>query len=141
MYAVFKGDTQEVIDFASQQGASAIPGVPQLDSESLVDGERAIYFIKPLPITSAGYEFGLRETVLGTFDKGKAGTVMKSQIEIADSGSGEVYTRIVGSWFYVGQGGWGGPRGPKSASFPPPSRSPDGTIKMRVHEESAHLYR
>lgn len=115
--------------------------MPSLDPRYLVDGERAIQFLKPLPGTSDGRDFEARETVLGVYDKGKAGTVVKSEINLLDVRSKEVYARIVGSLFYVGQGGWGGPRGPKNSPIKPPERTPDGILDMYINEEAAHLYR
>jgi len=49
--------------------------------------------------------------VLGVYDKGKPGTVVETEQCLVDVQSGETYTRAVGSGFYVGQGGWGGPKG------------------------------
>lgn len=48
---------------------------------------------------------------MGVYDKGKPGTVVESEHCLIDVESGETYTRSVGSGFYVGQGGWGGPKG------------------------------
>lgn len=115
--------------------------MPTLDPKLLVDGERAIYLLKPLPVTSAGRDFEIRERVLGVFDKGKSGTVLKTEYALTDALTGENYARVIGSLFYVGQGGWGGPRGTKTFALPPPDRSPDGVIDMHVQNESAHLYR
>ncbi len=49
--------------------------------------------------------------MLGVYDKGKPGTVVETEQRLVDVESGETYTRAVGSGFYVGQGGWGGPKG------------------------------
>jgi hypothetical protein len=66
--------------------------------------------LKPLPVTSDGRKFEIRSKVLGVYDKGKA-TVVETEQRLVDAESGETYTRAVGSGFYVGQGGWGGPKG------------------------------
>lgn len=76
----------------------------------MVDGQRSIIFLKPIPPTSAGKEFELRSKVLGVYDKGKAGTVIETETVLAERG-GDVYTKAVGSAFFVGQGNWGGPKG------------------------------
>jgi len=139
---VFKLDNQDVIDFYSTQSSVSIPGVPKLNPSRLVDGQRLIQVLKTLPVSSAGRDFEFRTTVLGVYDKGKAGTVVKSEDALVDAVSGEVYARNIGSLFYVGQGGWGGPRGTSEPSLTPPeTRPPDGTLKMQIAEESAHLYR
>ena len=68
-------------------------------------------FLKPLPVTSEGRKFELRSKVVGVYDKGKAGSVVETEQQIVDKETGEIYTKAVGSGFYVGQGNWGGPKG------------------------------
>nr|POE89808.1 peroxisomal hydratase-dehydrogenase-epimerase [Quercus suber] len=139
----FKRDTQEVIDFyaANAKGLGDVPGLPKLDARRVLDGERQMFFYKPLPTTSAGRQFETRQKIIGVYDKGKS-TVMKTQTDLVDAKSGDVYTRIVGSAFYVGQGGWGGPKGPKDPSFnPPEGKKPDVVFEHATNAESAHLYR
>lgn len=110
----FKHTSLDVIDFYARSASSAasIPGVPKLDTRRVVDGERKIEFVKRLPVTSeeGGKKFEVKSRVLGVYDKGKPGTVVETVQELVD-GDGEVYARMVGSAFYVGQGGWGGPKG------------------------------
>lgn len=139
---VFKLDTQEVINFYATQGAVEIPGVPALDPKRLVDGDRTIQILKPLPTTSQGRDFEFRSKVLGVYDKGKAGTVVKSVDILVDATTGEEYARNIGSLFYVGQGNWGGPRGPPSEKYPPPQgQRPELSFEIDIDEQAAHLYR
>ena len=84
--------------------------MPKFDSRRVVDGQRSMTFLKPLPPTSAGKKFELRSTVLGVYDKGKAGTVIETETILAERG-GDIYTKALGSAFFVGQGNWGGPKG------------------------------
>ncbi|CAK1360071.1 Peroxisomal multifunctional enzyme type 2 [Cercospora beticola] len=140
----FKHTSQEVVDFYAAQLASRpdIPGVPKLDSTRVLDGERKMIFYKPLPPTSEGRKFEARNKVLGVYDKGKPGTVMETQVDIVDKESGEVYTRVIGSAFFVGQGGWGGPKGASAKSYPvPKDKSPDAVFENPTNEETAALYR
>jgi peroxisomal enoyl-CoA hydratase 2 len=138
----FKNNTQEVIDFYASQRSIPIPGVPKFDSRRVVDGQRLITFLKPLPTTSAGRTFELRAKVVGVYDKGKAGSVVETEQQIVDKATGEVYTRIVGSAFFIGQGNWGGPKGPATESFPPPQgKKPDAVVSHQTNAESALLYR
>lgn len=140
----FKKETQEVIDFyaAQREASKGIPGAPDhLDPKTTVDGERHMTFFKPLPATSEGRKFEIRSTVLGIYDKGKPGTVVETQNDLVDADTGEVYTRATGSGFYVGQGNWGGPKGPKTQSYPAPDRKPDAVHEQATSEETAHLYR
>ncbi|KIV80415.1 hypothetical protein PV11_07915 [Exophiala sideris] len=140
----FKKSTQEVIDFYASQEAHPIPGVPKLDPRRTLDGQRLLQFLKPLPATSAGRKFELRSKVLGVYDKGKPGTVVETEQTIVDKETGEVYTRAVSSGFFVGQGGWGGPKGPSTVNYPPPKgkeNSPDKVSETQLTAESPHLYR
>lgn len=108
--AAFKLTDQEVTDFYARQKATPIPGVPKFDARRVVDGQRKITFLKPLPTTSEGKKFTVRSKVLGVYDKGKAGTVVETEQLLVDE-TGEAYSRAVGSGFFVGQGNWGGPKG------------------------------
>jgi peroxisomal enoyl-CoA hydratase 2 len=120
----------------------AIPGAPKLDPKRVVDGERQMVFYKPLPTTSAGRKFEIRGKCIGIYDKGKPGTVVESQNDLVDAQSGEVYARMTGSGFYVAQGGWGGPKGPKNPSYSPPEgKKPDEVYEQETNAETAHLYR
>lgn len=77
----------------------------------MVDAGRTMYFLKPVPPTSAGRDFELRMKLVDVQDKGKSGTLLQTETLLLDTGSGEAYAKIVGNNFYLGQGGWGGPRG------------------------------
>ena len=68
-----------------------------------MDGERSIEIVKPIPTTSAGRKFELRRETVGAYDKGKAGLVLEEQVLLVDAKSGEVYTKFIGSSFFVGQ--------------------------------------
>jgi len=70
-----------------------------------VDGERYIEVIKPIPTTSKGKKFELRRETVGAYDKGKAGLVLEEQTLLVDASTDEVYTKMVGSAFFVGQVG------------------------------------
>lgn len=140
----FKKVSQEVIDFyASRKSAdSGIPGVPKLDSKRMVDGERQITFFKPLPVSSEGRNFEIRTKILGVYDKGKPGTVIETQTDLVDKTNGELYSRVQGSGFFVGQGGWGGPKGPKNPSYAPPEgKQPDAVYEYQTNDSTALLYR
>ncbi|PMD17544.1 Thioesterase/thiol ester dehydrase-isomerase [Hyaloscypha hepaticicola] len=138
----FKQTSQEVIDFYKAQGSTPIPGVPKFDARRVVDGQRLMTFLKPFPTTSAGRTFELRSKVIGVYDKGKAGSVVETQQDIVDKATGESYARAVGSAFFVGQGNWGGPKGPATENFPPPQgKKPDAVVSHQTTAESALLYR
>ena len=131
-----------MIDFYAAQAAVAIPDVPKFDYRRVLDGQRMMHFLKPLPTSSEGRKFELRSKVLGVYDKGKAGTVVETEQTIVDKETDEVYTRAVGSAFFVGQGNWGGPKGPATQNYPPPEgKKPDAVHVNQLNAESALLYR
>lgn len=131
-----------MVDFYAEQKAVEIPGLPPFDHRRVVDGQRLIEFLKPLPTTSEGRRFELRTKVLGVYDKGRPGTVIETQSELVDAGTGEAYARMTGSAFYVSQGNWGGPKGPATVNFPPPKgKQPDLTFEQQTTAETALLYR
>ena len=78
-------------------------GLIGIDWSRGVDGERYIEILKPIPTSSEGMKFELRRETLGAYDKGKAGLVLEEQILLVDGKSGEVYTKFIGSSFFVGQ--------------------------------------
>lgn len=102
-----------MIDFYARSAATPIPGVPKFDTKRVVDGERKMEFHKALPASSEGRKFYIKAKVLGVYDKGKPGTVVETEQALVERVNGKdiIYTRAVGSGFYVGQGGWGGPKG------------------------------
>jgi acyl dehydratase len=138
----FKLTDSEVTDFYARQKANPVPGVPKFDPRRSVDGQRRLTVLKPLPPTSAGKQFELRNKVIGVYDKGKAGSVMETEQTIVDKSTGEIYTKIVSSGFFVGQGNWGGPKGPSTPNYPPPEgRKPDATHEVQTTAETPLLYR
>ncbi|KAF2453336.1 peroxisomal dehydratase [Lineolata rhizophorae] len=138
----FKYEDQEVIDFYGRSASTPIPGLPKFDNRRVVDGERRMEFLKPLPVSSAGRRFEIRSKVLGVYDKGKPGTVIETEQVLIDKDTGEVYTRAVGSGFYVGQGNWGGPKGPKAVNYnPPKGRVPDAVVELQTTPTTPLLYR
>lgn len=131
-----------MVDFYAAEASASIPGVPKFDSRRVVDGQRLMTFLKPLPPTSAGKTFEICNKVIGVYDKGKAGSVVETQQDLVERESGEVYTRVVGSAFFIGQGNWGGPKGPATENFPPPKgKKPDAVVSHQTNKESALLYR
>ncbi|KAK3394513.1 HotDog domain-containing protein [Podospora didyma] len=138
----FKKNTQEVVDFYAAEKSVTIPSVPVFDSTRVVDGQRSIQFFKPLPTTSTGKKFEARTKVLGVYDKGRPGSVVETQTDLVDAATGDVYTRATASSFFVGQGNWGGPKGPATQNFPPPKdRKPDVVFENQTTPETPLLYR
>lgn len=138
----FKKNSQDVVDFFDLASIVEIPGVPKFDPTRLVDGQRFMQFLKPLPTTSLGRKFELRSKIKGAYDKGKAGSVVETQQDIVDAENSEVYVRAIGSVFFIGQGNWDGPKGPQTINFPPPAgKAPDHIVSNQTTPETALLYR
>jgi len=164
----YKGEEQDVIDAYAQQTFEQIPGAPTLDGSRAVDGQKAFKIFRPLPRKSEGKSLELRKKVVGIYDKGKAGTVIETTTSLVDKATGQPYTTETGSVFFVGQGGWGGPKGqrneiilpqrslqqPAMADFvlsmtgpkptvyaPPKDRKPDRVHTIQTGKEAALLYR
>ncbi|KAI5811595.1 putative peroxisomal dehydratase [Peziza echinospora] len=144
----FKHTDQDVIDFyartlAASAGKFAFPeGIPRPDPKRTVDGQRHLTVIKPIPFEGKKGEWELRARCLGVYDKGKAGMVTEMETLLVEKKTGEVYTKIVSSSFSVGQGGWGGPKGPPTVNYPPPQgKLPDATYTQATSAQSALLYR
>ncbi|PHH85338.1 hypothetical protein CDD83_576 [Cordyceps sp. RAO-2017] len=138
----FKGKSQEVVDFYRSQKAVKVPGIPDLDYSRVVDGQRKIEFINKLPTSSDGRKFEARTKILGVYDKGRPGTVLETQSDLVDAATGQVYTRITSSSFFIAQGNWHGPKGPPTENFPPPKgKEPDAVLEYQTTTEAALLYR
>jgi hypothetical protein len=109
-----------------------------------VDGARSLKILKPLPTSSEGRDFEMKKTCLGVYDKGDAGSVLHTLhelVEVLGEGRTEVYARVEVWSFYIGQGNWGGPRGPRMDAFGPPERKADVVIEHQMTNETPLLYR
>ncbi|KAH8702975.1 HotDog domain-containing protein [Phaeosphaeriaceae sp. PMI808] len=139
-----KGESSDLIPFTKKEKlgiAEPITGAPLLDIKRMVDGGRGIEFLKSLPTSSKGYKFEMQSQVEGVYDKGKAGTVVASSTNFVDILTGDIYARITSNHFYVGQGNWGGPKGPATVNYPPPQRKADATYDILTTAETSALYR
>lgn len=118
--------------------------MPTLDPKNALDGQRQIQILRKLPVTSNGRRFQIRSKILGVYDKGKSGSVVETEQTLIDEDTATLYTRVVGSKFFVGQGNWGGPRGPSTPKYQPPEgreEDADRTSEIQLSNEIAHLYR
>ena len=67
--------------------------------------------------------------------------ILEAQHLLRDSRTDTVYTKLTSTAFGIGQGGYGGPRGPTKPSYPPPDRQPDAVHVFQTTPEQALLYR
>jgi acyl dehydratase len=112
-----------------------LPGI-EFDLAQLLHGEQDIEIHRPLPKAA---NIRTRGRIKDVFDKGKAALViLESDTDDAESGEA-LYTNRT-SMFIRGEGGFGGPSGPKAGNVPP-DRKPDGVLESTTIPQQALLYR
>ncbi|MGY8685244.1 MaoC/PaaZ C-terminal domain-containing protein [Bradyrhizobium sp. UFLA05-153] len=124
--------------FASVCVWGARPGVIDLNSVMVLDGERDITFHKPVPVAAS---VTADARVLAVYDKGKEkGAIIQDEVVVRD-GDGHKIVTIVSSTFARGDGGFGGP--PKGMPEPhkAPQRAPDRSIDIPTRPDQALIYR
>ncbi|KAJ3338113.1 hypothetical protein HDU93_009984 [Gonapodya sp. JEL0774] len=134
----FRGESFDVIDFLGGQrrSNSNIPGV-KLDPAKVLDGERSIEILAPLPL---GGELVARSRTTNVYDVGKA-AILESETLILDK-QGKPYVRLSGSAFFRDAGGFGGPRPPKQGpESTPPTRAADKVLSFKTSPTQAQIYR
>src|SRR5262249_14416363 len=114
-------------------GLRNVPGL-SYNPALLLHGEQEIELHRPLPTAA---ELTTRGRIAEIWDKGKAALVV---VEYATRDrEGPLYTTRM-SLFLRGEGGFGGPPGPKPGNERP-SRAPDGTVDSPTLPQQALLYR
>ncbi|KAF7563999.1 hypothetical protein G7046_g166 [Stylonectria norvegica] len=136
----FKQTDQDVFDFISRTTSAEVPGTPPFDAQRSVDGERGIEILKTVPPSSEGLDFEIQNKVIGVYDKGGA-MILEAESELVDVKTGTAYAKMTSTAFGIGQGGYGGPRGPTKPSPKFPSRAPDAVYTFQTTPEIALLYR
>jgi acyl dehydratase len=58
-----------------------------------------------------------------------------------DAKTGTVYAKMTSKAFGIGQGGYGGPKGPSTINYSPPKREPDAVHVFQTTPETCLLYR
>ncbi|KAF6806023.1 peroxisomal multifunctional enzyme [Colletotrichum sojae] len=136
----FKQTDQDVFDFIARTTSGEVPGVPPFDAQRSVDGERGIEILKPIPVSSEGLDLEIRNKVIGVYDKGGA-MILEAEQLLVDKKTNTAYTKMTSTAFGIGQGGYGGPRGPTKKAVTSPNRRPDAVHTIRTTPEAALLYR
>lgn len=117
-----------------------VPGVPPFDAQRSVDGERGIEIVNPIPTSSAGLDLEIRNRVVGVYDKGGA-MILEAEQQLVDAKTETVYCKMHSTAFGMGQGGYGGPKGPSRPAVKMPNRKPDAIHTFQTTPEVALLYR
>ncbi|KAF2254744.1 Thioesterase/thiol ester dehydrase-isomerase [Trematosphaeria pertusa] len=136
----FKQTDQDVYDFFKRALVTDVPGVPSFDPKRSVDGERGIEILHPIPVSSEGLDLEISPEIVGVYDKG--GNMIQEMVQsMRDAKTGVVYAKMSSKAFGIGQGGYGGPRGPDTVSYTPPKRAPDAVHVFQTTPETCLLYR
>jgi acyl dehydratase len=118
----------------------ALPGGPwpdfgDFDMVNLLHGEQYMELHRPLP---AAGSVTARTEVAAIHDKGKAALVVLES-HARDESDRPAWTKRAGL-FIVGEGGWGGNRGP-ATTWELPDRSADLVVRYDTRPDQALLYR
>jgi len=105
------------------------------DQALLVHAEQGFELHRPLPPSA---EVTVTSSVTGMYDKGKGALVTSRSVAVGADG-GPLVTATA-SVFIVGEGGFGGDRGP-SDDWTRPGRAPDHEVTYRTRPDQALLYR
>lgn len=133
------GVTQRVLPTFGLVIGSAIENMPNFgtfDLAKLLHASQAIEVPRELP--TAG-QAEVATTITGMYDKGKAAVVTTETVGTAPDG--EVLFRTESSVFIVGEGGFGGDRGPSAPEPPDTSGTPDASVTYPTSVDQALLYR
>ncbi|KAJ4369561.1 hypothetical protein N0V83_005323 [Neocucurbitaria cava] len=138
----FKRTSQDVFDFIERmiESNAPVPGTPPFDPQRSVDGERGLEIINPLPVDSSGLDLEIRGKVIGVYDKG-GNMILEGENTLVDAKTEKIYVKFTNMAFGIGQGGYGGPKGPAKKGHPPPKRAPDAVHVYKTSPEQALLYR
>ena len=105
------------------------------DPAKLVHAEQGFELHQPLPPAA---EVTVTSTVTGMYDKGKGALVTSRSVAVDADGAPLVTASA--SVFIVGEGGFGGDRGPGDG-WTRPDRPPDHEVTYRTRPDQALLYR
>jgi len=114
-----------------------VPEIPGMDFNPflLLHGEQDLEIHQPIPTRATVVNSG---KVAGIYDKQKAALVVLETTSSLESGETLFVNRF--SMFMRGEGGFGGPGGPKAGNHPP-ERDPDLVVESKTLPQQALLYR
>ena len=123
--------------FNAEGGKSAMANAGTYDPRMLVHGEQGIRLHRPIPVSG---EISLTDEITGIYDKGK-GAVIASKGVATLAADGKPLFETTSSVFIVGEGGFGGDRGPADKPNEAPGRAPDLSVTYQTRPDQALLYR
>lgn len=123
--------------FTATGGRSAMSEIGSYDPRMLVHGEQGIKLHRAIPTSG---EVETVDEITGIYDKGK-GAVVATKVTGTLVEDGEPLYEATSSIFIIGEGGWGGDRGPKEKANVAPDRTPDHSVSADTRPDQALLYR
>ena len=123
--------------FNATGGSSAMRSAGTWDPRMLVHGQQGVTLHRPIP--PAG-EVDLVDEITGVYDKGKGAVVATKSVGTSVADGGPLF-EMTSSVFIVGEGGFGGDRGPSAAVNVAPDRDPDHSVTYQTRPDQALLYR
>lgn len=123
--------------FKATGGRSAMAQAGTWDPRMVVHGQQGIRLYRPLPTSG---EVDLVDEITGVYDKGK-GAVIATRLVATPVGETEPLFETTASAFIVGEGGFGGDRGPSATGVEMPHRLPDRQVTYGTRPDQALLYR
>jgi acyl dehydratase len=106
------------------------------DPAKLVHAEQGFELHAPLPVDG---RVSITTTITGMYDKGK-GALVSSEAKAVDAETGKDLITSRSGVFIVGEGGFGGDRGP-SDEWAAPDREPDHVVRFQTRPDQALIYR
>lgn len=116
--------------------AGTEPSFGEVDMSKLLHGDQFFELHKPLPTAGS---LRAQEHIASIWDKG-SGALVTRQIDFTDLADGSPLATVRFGLFVRGEGGFGGPKQPKSG-WELPERPPDHVVEQRTRVEQALLYR
>lgn len=114
---------------------TAVPGL-KFNPALLLHGEQYLQLKKPLPLNATVTN---KARIGHIYDKGSGALVLLDVDSFDEKGEAIAFNRV--SLFIRGLGGFGGERGPSSATSPLPERPPDIIHREKTQPNQALLYR
>ncbi len=126
-----------VAGFNARGGRSAMSEAGTWDNRMLVHGEQGIMLHRPMPTSG---EVEMVDEITGIYDKGK-GAVIATRTEATLVEDGQPLFDTTASVFIMGEGGFGGDRGPTGKASVAPDRGADHEVTYETRPDQALLYR
>ena len=137
IYEGVSGGLKVFPSFASLPKFAAFPDLGNISFPRLIHGEELVRLHKPFPARGKVICFS---EVTSIYDKGKAAVINVTFTGLSKDRTPIYETET--SFFYLGAGGFGGERGPKTEPLKPPEGiPPDFSATYKTTENQAVLYR